>query len=350
MKRSFDWNDAFDSGASPSYAMEYEQFEKAREAKKAISSVGLCTGLSLLGYILFQNGLYGIFYALGFLKNYQVDPFFTAAMDIVFTVLGLFLPFVLFGTIATRKTKKYMKKMSIPQSTEIMNLGRPIGAVDFLLAVVAGLGFCMLANMATAYFSVFMQIFGIELTSPDLAMPEGVGGFLINVLRVSIVAALTEELSLRGYVMGNLRLFGDKFAVIASAIVFALMHGNLIQAPFALIAGFALGYLSIKTGSMWTAIVIHALNNLLSLVVSYSADVLGDDTVNVLYTFVVYGLILAGIISFALLRKRLDTLRLTNESNILDERKKYRAFFLNPAMLLAVGYMLYVTSQYINRG
>ena len=67
--------------------------------------------------------------------------------------------------------------------------------------------------------------------------------------------------------MGNLRKYGDKFALLASALVFAVMHGNLVQAPFALIAGFGLGYLSIKTGTIWTGIAIHAANNLISVIV-----------------------------------------------------------------------------------
>lgn len=348
MKKNYDWNEAF-PGGFPSPAMEFEQHEKNRRAKKAIKSLGLCTGLALLGYIVFQNFLYLFFDLLGLLENYMVDPFYTSAMDIVFTVLGLFVPFVIFGSIGAKKTKNYLKKEGIPQ-TDAMGLGAPDNFLNFILAIVAGMGFCMLANMATAYLTAFMSLFGLELSSPELAMPEGVDGFLINVLRVSIVAALTEELSLRGYVMGNLRFFGDKFALISASVVFAFMHGNLIQAPFALIAGFALGYLSIKTGSIWTGIVIHALNNLLSLLVSYSVDILGDEMANSLYTAVVYGLIFFGILSYLILKKRLPRTDLNDPMPHLQDSDKYKAFFLNPAMLLALGYMIYVTTQYVKRG
>ena len=68
--------------------------------------------------------------------------------------------------------------------------------------------------------------------------------------------------------MQPLRRYGDAFAVAASSVIFALMHGNLIQAPFALIAGVGLGYFVISTGSIWTGVVIHFLNNLFSVVIS----------------------------------------------------------------------------------
>ena len=356
MKHSYDWNSGFNYGGNQYYgndaaAQQYlDNIMKTEAAKRTIRSLGVYTGLALLGYIVFQNGLYILFELLGLMKNYTTNPVYQCAMDIVFTILGLFLPFVIFGTLATRRNKKYLKENGIPEFIDPMGLNKPKSTLDFILAVISGMGFCMLANLATSYITVFMSLFGFELSSPDINMPEGVTGIFINVLRVSIVAALTEELSLRGYVMGNLRYFGDKFAITAAAVVFAFMHGNLVQAPFALIAGFALGYFSIKTGSIWTGIAIHALNNLLSLVVTYSIDFLGEDLANTVYTYVIYALIIGGLICFFFFKKRTSDVGFYAPKIRLSQKGKYKAFFLNPAMLLALAYMIYVTSQYVTRG
>ena len=77
----------------------------------------------------------------------------------------------------------------------------------------------------------------------------------------SILAPITEELLFRGFLQGRLRPFGRKFAVLGSAVLFALFHGNLMQAPYAFAAGLVLGYTAERYGVGW-AIGLHALNNL----------------------------------------------------------------------------------------
>ena len=51
--------------------------------------------------------------------------------------------------------------------------------------------------------------------------------------------------------------------------MFALMHGNMVQLPFAFIAGFALAYVVIATDSIWYTIFIHMSNNSISVIQSF---------------------------------------------------------------------------------
>ena len=240
------------------------------------------------------------------------------------------------------------KKMKAVSGTvEPVPLRKPADSLTFILAVVAGIGFCMIANIVTSYLTVFISLFGVELSSPEIAMPGGAVGVTTSIIRVVIIAAIAEEIPLRGYVMGNLRKYGDKFAIFASALVFALMHGNLIQAPFALIAGFALGYLSIKTGTIWTGIAIHAANNFISTAISYAMDYLPEETVNTIYVFVLYGFIFFGMISMWLLKSRTADVKLSADSLGTTATEKMKAFILNPAMIIALGYMLYITMKFV---
>ena len=147
--------------------------------------------------------------------------------------------------------------------------------------------------------------------------------------------------------MGNLRKYGDKFAILVSSLVFAVMHGNFVQAPFALIAGFGLGYICIKTGTIWTAIAIHAANNFISVAISYAMESLPEKTVNNLYVFVIYGFIFFGFLSLRLLKSRTAHINLYNDYIFTSKSEKLKAFFLNPAMIVALGYMLYITLKYI---
>jgi len=78
-----------------------------------------------------------------------------------------------------------------------------------------------------------------------------------------------EEMVYRGYFLMWLRPYGDVLAIAVSAVLFAVMHGNLLQLPFTLILGIAFGYIVIRTGRLWIAIVIHFINNALSNVLQH---------------------------------------------------------------------------------
>ena len=124
------------------------------------------------------------------------------------------------------------------------------------------------------------------------------------------------------------------------------MHGNLIQAPFALIAGFGIGYFTVKTGTVWTGIAIHAANNFISTAISYAMEIFSEEAVSLFYTFILYGFIIFGFVSMWLLRTR-NTLILSTDYLGTPAKEKMKAFFLNPAMIIALGYMIYITTKFI---
>lgn len=80
---------------------------------------------------------------------------------------------------------------------------------------------------------------------------------------VTIGPALGEELLFRGYL---LRAFSHRspawLAVGVTAVLFGAIHMNALQGAGAFLIGIYLGFLVIRTGSLWPAVVAHGLNNL----------------------------------------------------------------------------------------
>lgn len=317
--------------------LDPEYFTKKEAQRKEIKYMGYYTGFALVCQIVLENILSKLIEVAGLTEKYLSDGIFQNCTDIIIVSIGMLVPFLLVG--------KKMKNTT--GEKEPLALGKSTSPLTFVLAVVAGIGFCMMANIVTSYFTVFVNLLGIELYSPEIPMPTGAMGVLTSFMRVVVVAAVTEELALRGYVMGNLRKYGDTFAILASSVVFALMHGNLVQAPFALIAGFGLGYLSVKTGTIWTGITIHACNNLISTAVSYAMDILPEETVNIIYVFILYGFMVFGMISMWLLKSSDKMLPLRKEYLMTPTKEKMKLFFINPAMIPPIAYMLYITAKFI---
>lgn len=83
-----------------------------------------------------------------------------------------------------------------------------------------------------------------------------------------IFAPLFEELFCRGVILrGLLHHTTPRKAILWSSLIFAVIHLNLYQAVPAFISGLILGWVYWKSHSIWSAIFLHAFNNLLAYLI-----------------------------------------------------------------------------------
>jgi membrane protease YdiL (CAAX protease family) len=92
-------------------------------------------------------------------------------------------------------------------------------------------------------------------------------------------APLSEEPLFRGLILGGFVLrYGARRAIAYSALLFALVHMNPWQLPTGLVLGAFLGWLTLRTGSLWPAVFAHFLNNLtVTLAQAYRIPYLADE-------------------------------------------------------------------------
>ena len=77
-----------------------------------------------------------------------------------------------------------------------------------------------------------------------------------------IFAPIFEELICRGVVLGSLRgKFGVTTAWLVSSLFFGVLHGQPVQVINATVIGLVLGYVYLATDSLWSVMILHALNN-----------------------------------------------------------------------------------------
>lgn len=107
----------------------------------------------------------------------------------------------------------------------------------------------------------FMNLFDKSILE-TLESVSGSSDSLSMFLYASIVAPITEELIFRGYIQGALSRYGKKFSIICSALLFGIFHGNLVQTPYAFLAGLLLGYVAAEYHIGWS-VAIHMFNNLI---------------------------------------------------------------------------------------
>lgn len=172
------------------------------------------------------------------------------------------------------------------------------------LAGVVAIGFtvCISANYIAQLFAIDLSIFGLE-TMYDDALTDSTSliEHITYIVAVSVVPAVTEELVYRGCVMGRLRKFGDGFALITSALLFGIMHGNFMQAPFAFVVGLATGWAVIYTNSIFPAMLIHGLNNFMSVIADIAYENMSAADIDTIYVDLVFMLMYVAVFALSIL-------------------------------------------------
>lgn len=94
----------------------------------------------------------------------------------------------------------------------------------------------------------------------DLSMGTAV---LPRALVMVVLAPIIEEYIFRKQLIDRMHVYGQKTAVILSAAIFGLFHGNLSQLFYAFTLGLVFGYVYLKTGKLRYSVALHMFINFL---------------------------------------------------------------------------------------
>ncbi len=310
--------------------------------KKRLSRLSALAGGAVLLYILFSFAFSGIYLMINDVmasvggSAYDVFTKVTETNEFLFIFEMLYSVFVVGGPFFALGFIYYKKGLvgSIP-------MGKPLKAKLLPLIVVAGFGLCLFGNIINSYITVFFELFtGDKLEysiTPEI--PTTAFGIVLFYFGTAVVPALIEEFALRGIIMQPLRRYGDWFAIICSALVFSLMHCNLVQIPFAFIAGVVIGYAVIMTESVWTGVIIHFMNNAFSVTVNIIYEFYGMDSWqyklcdSVFYVVMIVGAVMAYFVVKKINDKPLYKSSLINQGkNIYGQVHPYSARISNKTL------------------
>lgn len=176
-----------------------------------------------------------------------------------------------------------------------------------------------------------------------------------------VLAPIFEEYIFRKLIIDRMIHYGEGIAIVVSAFLFALFHGNLNQFAYAFVLGLFWGFLYAKTGSVKYTIWMHMCINFLGSVPGMlmmrseayqgiltlaSADDLQQlalflsEHVAELILFMGYSLAiiifaLSGIVLFFI---NLKKMRLNSGEIVLPKGQRFRTVILNLGMLFNIGF------------
>ena len=315
--------------STPTYVtyVPYGYTPKTYEEKTGIKKYAVLIGVSLLllmGITFFWGALYYfIMSALGISTakaNIIIsDPAAMQVMQILLSSLMFTVPFIL------------VFKANNQRISDLVPLKKPLGNKTAIFFI--GLSVCAFANIANSFCGQLFGSLGIDYNVDYGDNPGGFFGFLLSLIATAVVPPLVEEFACRGIILGSLRKFGDGFAVLVSAILFGLMHGNFDQMPFAFMVGLALGFIVVKTDSLWIAVAVHAANNFISVAFEYLLAGLSQNAQNLIYSLYLMAALILGVIGAVLLsdREGFNFKKSDTESSL---KQKIKWFFTSPVIII----------------
>ena len=111
---------------------------------------------------------------------------------------------------------------------------------------------------------------------------------MISLVMIAVLPGFCEEVTHRGLLVnGFAPRIGVMRAVMMSAILFGLMHMNIIQCFYAAILGYFMALAMLATRSIWTPIIIHFTNNAMGTYLTYAGAYgwFGGDVLTRLFDF-----------------------------------------------------------------
>ena len=177
-----------------------------------------------------------------------------------------------------------------------------------------------------------------------------------------ILAPVIEEYIFRKQLIDRMHIYGEKLAVITSALMFGLFHGNLSQLFYAFALGLVFGYVYLKTGKLRYSIGLHMLINLIGSVIGplFLEKIAVLDTMETLdlaalepimpwligfgaYVVVLIGLAIAGLVLLCINKRRVSFAPSEME---LPKGSRFKTAYVNVGMiLLALGCLALIVAS-----
>lgn len=143
---------------------------------------------------------------------------------------------------------------------------------------------CDSVSTLIALFATLFSLLAFDIVNEQLDLPNiaeeifvGMSSSVWGMLAIGIFGPICEEIVFRGGLMKPMLDRGANpwVAILLSAIVFGLVHGNPAQIPFAAMVGVVFGIIYYRTQSLVITSLCHILNNSASVVLM---NIYGEET------------------------------------------------------------------------
>ena len=182
-------------------------------------------------------------------------------------ILNLVLQVGLMGALPLFVYSHFIKEK--PKTT-LENYGiKKIKITAIAISIVIGIIVYVLNIGVATFFQLILSLLGYERSAGGAAEAQTILTLIANIFFVAVLPAIFEEITHRGMLVDGFSKLGIKKTILFSALLFGLTHLNVEQFFYATLIGVLLGFMTLSTGNIIPAMIVHFMNNLLNVIVSY---------------------------------------------------------------------------------
>lgn len=311
----------------------YQPSPKELEKKALKKDASICGALTVTIFITmivfaFIIEIVGFFCGIVERMPDVSDPYvgFTPAgfylYEGLLSLLSIFIPTLIIAKISKNKLSELIPFKKVE--------GKKLAAIVF-----SGLSLCMVAQIVSAMLGINLGLFGIDIyEGMESNTATGVFDIIMNSICTAVIPALVEEFAYRGLVVGLFKKHDEMLAVFASAFLFGMLHGNLVQIPFAFIVGLVLGYVRVKTDSMLPGILIHFGNNFYAVIVTTIGELVPDAySIPIEYGVLLLLIVIGFVASYYLTKNHKELFEIKKKESYLTGGEKLKTFFSSATVI-----------------
>lgn len=226
--------------------LSFEEQQKLDLTKKKFKSIGFIIGMALIIY--FSSSLIVSLITEILIAPLIIDLVNEEQLGLILMGIQSVIPLILSALFITVYNDKKDKESKVTLKEK---LGIVLEGI-FLLGIL---------QIGISYLYEYI---GIDYNIISTIAVENNSNMITNILLFTILAilpAIFEELLFRKTLINATRKVGIGFAIMASSIIFGLIHMNLGQFIFATLLGVIFAVIYLKTDDLKITMLLHFLNN-----------------------------------------------------------------------------------------
>lgn len=201
--------------------------------------------------------------------------------------------------------------------------------------------FILLGNALEMVFNHF----GYSIMN-DMKNASAGSNSILMFFYASFLGPISEEIIFRGAILRKLEKHGRVFAIIVSAALFGLFHGNLVQGIFAFFVGLVLGYVAMEYSIRWSML-LHIINNFVfGDFFLFLTKGMNETITSVIFYVILIGFTLSAVVFLFKYQKQISHYLYVYATR---NKKKYQYIFTSIWMLIFIMISCFMAFQGIER-
>lgn len=273
------------------FVTDYPEAAERNALRKVMNVIGVT--MMLLGVIdlLYKYAVPNLLAAFGadiyfdkYTKTFYGNEWLILAIDAFFNVIKRLIPLLY-----------VYKKMQMP--IKVMIPTRITNRTLFKYAVPVMLFAAGCCTSASGVYERILRFVGIE-KDKLFDMPDSKAVLVFYLILHIVLIPIISEMHTRGALLQLLRQFGDGFAIVITALLTSLITYNLSTFCFVFVSSLVIGYFTVRTGSVITAILMRITMAAVSYGVFMIDELASEENSGLIVMTVMFVILAVGLVSF----------------------------------------------------